>query len=370
MEKSLKTKTVFILGAGFSVEARAPTQDKLVSEIFRINYTNPHIFNKNRFEEFQKFLTKTMGIPDHLQETIPLEDIFTPLDSCIADNISFRDLSVHQLKQTRNLIFELIGMTLQHILENSPKDYIDEFAEYLVNESKKRGNHNYKKTDLVSVISTNWDILLDNSIYNTIKKSSDLGVVDYCCYVSSYDKNDETVKPGLEILGKGGYNVKLLKLHGSLNWLQCPRCHRIYVKFNEKIAMNHFSTIEKPSCIHCDKNFGKFKSHNLNSNLIMPTYLKDLSNPQYKIIWQNAGIELSEAKKIVFIGYSLPQADFEMRQLLSRMIDTKTEIEVVNWKNPDKPDIYQNLINGFKQFFGREIKDYEYGASQYIKSLK
>ena len=369
MTKIKKTKTVYILGAGFSVEAKAPTQEKLVSEIFRIHKTSPHVFNENKFEEFKKFLTKTLGIPSELQETIPLEDIFTPLDSCIADNISFRDLSVTQLKQKRNLIFELIGMTLQHVLELSEKKYIDDFADYLVNESKKRLNHNYIKTDLVSVISTNWDILLDNSIYNSIKKSKKLGVVDYCCYISSYDKNDKTVKPGLEILGKGGYNVKLLKLHGSLNWLQCPRCQRIYVKFNQKIAMNPFSTVKKPSCLHCDMNFGKYCSHLLNANLIMPTFLKDLSNPQYKIIWQNAGIELSEAKKIVFIGYSLPQADFEMRQLLSRMVDKDTEIEVVNWKNPDKPEIYDNLVSGFKQFFGREVQHYEKGTSNYVKEL-
>lgn len=370
MAKKIKTKTVYILGAGFSVEAKAPTQEKLVSEIFRIHNENPIIFSNQKFEEFKKFLSRTLEIPDELQSTIPLEDIFTPLDSCIANNMSFRDLSVSRLKEKRNLIFELIGKTLQHILESSPKDYIDDFGDYLVNESKKRANNNYREKDLVSVISTNWDILLDNSIYNSIKKINELGVVDYCCYISSYDKNDETVKPGLEILGKGGFNVKLLKLHGSLNWLQCPRCHRIYVKFNQKIAMNPFSSIKKPSCIHCDNNFGKLNSHNLNPNIIMPTFLKDLSNPQYKIIWQNAGIELSEAKKIVFIGYSLPQADFEMRQLLSRMVDKETEIEVVNWKNPDNPEPYNNLISSFKQFFGRDVLDFEGGTSKYIKKLK
>jgi len=260
----------------------------------------------------------------------------------------------------------LIGLTLQYLLENSNKEYIDRFANFLVQQARSRIDGNYRKQDPVSVISTNWDILLDNSIYNNIKQSRDLGVVDYCCYVSSYDKTDESVKPGLEILGQGGFNVKLLKLHGSLNWLQCPKCHRIYVKFNEKIAMNPYGNIEKPSCRHCDKNFGHFNAHHLNANLIMPTFLKDLSNPQYKIIWQNAGIELSEAKKIVFVGYSLPQADFEMRQLLSRMVDKKTEIEVVDFENPDYPENYQNLIKNFKQFFGREIKGYKMGTKDFV----
>lgn len=58
-----------------------------------------------------------------------------------------------------------------------------------------------------------------------------------------------------------------------------------------------------------------------------------------------------------------------MRQLLSRMVDKDTEIEVVNWKNPNKPEIYDNLVSGFKQFFGREIQDYEKGTSNYVKEL-
>jgi len=61
----------------------------------------------------------------------------------------------------------------------------------------------------------------------------------------------------------------------------------------------------------------------------MPTFLKNLTNTQYKLIWQNAAIELSEATKIVFIGYSLPAADFEMKQILSRMVRDTAEIEVV-----------------------------------------
>lgn len=364
-----KTKTVFILGAGFSVEANAPSQEKLVSKIFELHKCKPNIFKPNKINEFRRFLKRTLNIPESLQETIPLEDIFTPLDSCIANNISFKNLSVETLKKKRQLIFELIGLTLQELLKDSSKKYIDDFAEYLVNLSKKRKGNNYKKTDSVSVISTNWDIILDNSLYNIIQKKTTLGVVDYCCYVSSFDKNDNTVKPGLEILGKGGYIVKLLKLHGSLNWLQCPKCQRIYVKFNSKIAMNPFSNLTSPSCRHCDENFGKYKSHNLISNLIMPTFIKDLSNPQYKIIWQNAGIELSEAKKIIFIGYSLPPSDFEMRQLLSRMVDKKTEIEVVNLKDTTKPDIYDNLIKSYKQFFGRKIISHKLGTSKYIEEL-
>jgi hypothetical protein len=371
---NIKTKIVYILGAGFSKEANAPSQEELVKNIFETYNDSPRMIGIDKMEEFKDFLNFTLHIPESLQETIPLEDIFTPLDRCIADNTSFGNLSVDELRKKRELIFELIGKTLQYKLQDADNHYIEIFAKYLIEQSKKRAKGEYSRVDPVSVISTNWDIILDNSIHNNINGGLNniKGVVDYCCYISSYDKSDHTIKPALEILGKGGYNVKLLKLHGSLNWLQCPKCQRLYVKFNEKIAMNPYGNDTRPTCRHCNKNFDVVdneKSHRLFSNLIMPTFLKDLSNPQYKIIWQNAGIELSEAKKIVFIGYSLPQADFEMRQLLSRMVDKRTEIEVVDFRSPnDNGQAFDKLIKAYKQFFGRNVTSYEYGAANYIKN--
>jgi NAD-dependent SIR2 family protein deacetylase len=362
------TKTVFILGAGFSMSAGAPSQEKLVEKIFEIHNSNPHIFKADSVDRFEEFLTQTLNIPKALHSKIPFEDIFTPLDKCLLENLSFRNLAIDQVKEIRGLIYYLIGKTLQHILLTSNKDYIDKFASFLVTECSKRKDHNYSKVDNVSVITTNWDILLDRSIQDEIDSKYYLkAVVDYCCYISSYRKNDDRVKPGLEILGKGGFNVKLLKLHGSLNWLQCPRCQRVYVDLDDKIAINQYT--DPINCRHCDENFGTIPSHELTSNIIMPTFLKNLSNPQYKLIWQNAGVELSEANKIIFIGYSLPQADYEMRQLLSRMVRKDAEIHVVGFSADPKSDKdFQDLENRYKVFFGDRLKlpIANFGARKYI----
>ena len=100
----------------------------------------------------------------------------------------------------------------------------------------------------------------------------------------------------------------------------------------------------------------------------MPTYLKNLSNPQYKLIWQNAGIELAEAERIVFIGYSLPQADFEMRQLLARMVREDAKIEVVDFGSATDPRI-EDLVKRYSVFFGkRKTKMFLKSASDYIKN--
>jgi hypothetical protein len=100
----------------------------------------------------------------------------------------------------------------------------------------------------------------------------------------------------------------------------------------------------------------------------MPTFIKDLSNPQYKIIWQNAGIELSEADKLVFIGYSLPSADFEMRQLLSRMMRKNVEIVVVDYCRDQFRK--EQVEAHWRRFFGnRKLTFYFDGAKSYIEDL-
>ncbi len=59
------------------------------------------------------------------------------------------------------------------------------------------------------------------------------GVVDYCCYISSIEPGHRRIRTGLWTLGCRGYNVKLLKIHGSLNWLQCANCQQLFVGFEK-----------------------------------------------------------------------------------------------------------------------------------------
>lgn len=361
-------KTVYILGAGFSVEAGAPTQANLMSEAFRLYQNNPANFDVERFNIFKNFLKQQLNIPEASFGSVDLEDIFTPLDRCLSDNSQFRGISLDIIQEVREAVFYVVGRTIQLILNKTDqsKAYINEFANYLTKVSKIRENGMYREHDPVSVISTNWDILLDNSIHQSIINHDYKAVVDYCCYISSKDEAEPNIKPGLEKLGQGGFNVKLLKLHGSLNWLQCPRCMRLYARFSRKDAMHNI--LNPDSCRHCDENFPEEdNNHKLISNLIMPTFIKDLSNPQYKIIWQNAGIEISEADKVVFIGYSLPSADFEMRQLLSRMVRKSAKIEVVDYCNSDREP---ELKTHWKNFFGsREVNFYFDGAKSYLERL-
>ncbi|HBS86416.1 MAG: hypothetical protein A2W91_19575 [Bacteroidetes bacterium GWF2_38_335] len=368
-------KTIYILGAGFSKPANAPIQSEIIDEILKLrggHFEGKDNIIKGYLDEFEKFLSEDLYIDSKDFKGVALEDVFTPIDRCIIDGISFRSLDNKKLVELREKIYSLIIFAIKEKLSSSTtsKSYVDDFAKYLVDQIRQRMID--KNHDPVAVISTNWDILLDNSIKHAIDNDNHNGVVDYCCYISSlYD--DETIKPGLWALGKGKYNVKLLKLHGSMNWLHCPKCQRLFVAFYNKIA--EYGIYKNQKCKHCAINFKESKtvSSALRSNLIMPTFLKDLNNFQIKLIWQNASVELSEASKVVFIGYSLPQADYELRQLLSRMIPHEAVIEVVMREAKDETSKKSNAetLKRYKTFFGkRTVKPIAVGVEKYVKSLR
>lgn len=374
-------KTVFILGAGFSTSCGAPPQGALLKEIFNLEKKSFKSTNDRKkviqlLDSFKSFASKNLFLSIKEIENMALEDIFTPIDRCILEDISFRDISPDKLIKIREELFNLLILALRENITNPDAEYIKHFAKILVDKCKVRTKK--IKEDPISVITTNWDIILDNAIQKELDllKESDNkepfeGVVDYCCYVSSLN-DDDRIKPGLFALGKGKFNVKLLKLHGSMNWMQCPRCQRLYVDFFQKFQGGFI--FSSKYCGHCTANYQqrKHESIRLRNNLIMPTFLKDLNNFQIKLIWQNAGIELSEASKVVFIGYSLPYADFELRQLLSRMIPKNTKIEVI-LRNEDKPKKgfeHYSAVHRYKTFFGKNVKFNYKGASEYIMTLK
>lgn len=380
----MSEKVVYILGAGFSMNAGAPSQQQLIREIYRLKEYKGGSSTKVNFwiDKFDMFLRETLLIDKIHIENFTLEDIFTPIDRSIAEGISFRQHSVKDLVELRDSFSRLIILAVRQAIDDSSRSQssVKSFAKHIIHLSKNRLEN--EQADRVAVITTNWDIMLDNLTHNLISEEKNpkglkfSGVVDYCCYISSLDKDDHSIKPGLYAIGKGRYNVKILKLHGSLNWMQCPRCQRLYVKYYKRFNGGYI--FDKKKCRHCESNFGTNEDDSalLATNLIMPTFLKNLNNIQNKLIWQNAGIELSEASTVVFLGYSLPHADFEFKQLLSRMIRKNARIEAVLMHNddpsnyaPDDSGRFQTAGHRYEIFFsGRKINISYDGVDQYINS--
>lgn len=351
-----------------------PPQSDILQEIWKLPDDGDTGAHK---ESFKKFLRENLNVDE---TRVVLEDIYTPIDRCLADGLSFKNISKADLLSVRNKIDYLISLAIQNRFRTGPvtdRDYVPTLAKYLVERAADRATKaigaknksEAKEYDPFSIISLNWDILLDNALNRALfdrdgpitDDYAAFGVVDYCCYISSLRDDDRRIRTGLWTLGCRGYNIKLLKLHGSMNWLQCPHCQQLFIGFDEKHSVVNYTSPEP--CRHCAKQGNKSP---LRGSLVMPTFLKDLSNFQVKLIWQNAGIEIMEAKRLVFVGYSLPQADFEFRQLISRMVHKDAKIEAYLWNGaatfPDEKKRYED-------FFSRhDVSVHGGGAIEFVQN--
>ena len=379
-------KIVYVLGAGFSIPAGAPTQAQILRDIFNLDVASERIGKAKA--RLQKFLEDDLRIKQEDISKVALEDVYTPIDRCVADGTALKSRSAAELAQIREdlgyLISKAISSRIMRRQESEPSvsPYIRDFAQYIVAKAAKRGElatntptaDHVREYDPLSIISLNWDILLDNQLHWSLEERhpgmfgdyDPFGVVDYCCYVSSLDAGDPRIRSGLWSLGCRGYNVKLLKLHGSMNWLQCPNCQRLFLQFGVKEEI--LERVGNARCRHCQKSG---YDNLLAGSLIMPTFLKDLTNFQIKLVWQNAGVELMEARRLVFIGYSLPHADFEFRQLLSRMVHRDATIEVVLFEGASDDDKrrYRDEQERYRQFFGsRVLRFHSNGVIDFVKA--
>lgn len=449
--KQMAKKTVYILGAGASASANIPTQSGLLPLVFSINYSSfsemsvendflsLDINNKQqRIQEFYpkfdlfrqqlgKFIVTNFSTTDKLSQynvalqyakeiveidtvalqrkesflfkaydiaktvNVSLEDLFTVFDSVNSGREHFRLYSPKEMAKIHNQLKLCIIYSLSFAI--ATRCNIAEykyFSEYLIKQRKATS----QKEDSLAVITMNWDDVLESTLYklcveynNKLTNNQIRIHPDLCFY--NYDlANDKKHLPSTHIKAKGHKNIKVLKMHGSLAWLECPKCGRIYTDFANEIASEEFSDLE---CSYC-KELDSIPGGNpiLRSLIITPTFLKSLDNLNVKNIWHNAFIDVSEADNIVFIGYSFPDADFEMRCLLKKSTKNNVSVHVV-LSEADNPKKYISdfISNGFderaafelvsrmclpeeryKSFFGEDRVAFHYnGFGNYIDEI-
>ena len=141
-------------------------------------------------------------------------------------------------------------------------------------------------------VSMNYDILLDRVLNVSGKFYPDYDLEDF---VKSQRRTDERTRRTA---------VKLLKLHGSLNWRMCERCHLLRDTGNVVVW-------PQSQCNDCGGKTAR-------PMLIRPTLLKDFRHRVWRDVWRKAGHVLANASDWVFIGYSLPLADVWMLRLLAQ----------------------------------------------------
>jgi len=295
----MEEKTLYILGAGCSVENGIPLVKNFFNEMIASDITN-FKWNFNRIYTFHE-----NNFPDsNIEEFLSYLDLYIGLG---------KNLEGFNIKKIREELVILIGKFIELKLEGNWKS--KHYQAFLENKLKRND----------AVISFNWDIMLDNIKF----LDNDGGAINYGTDFYSIGLESKNIHK----TKKSGF--ELLKLHGSLNWLYCPKCNKRFVSIGRKIFSKVYE--EEIKCPNCKKCI-------LKPVIIPPTFSKNIGGPTTETsiipIWNEAFEQIIKAKKIVIIGYSFPEDDIHFKYFIRSALSYKNSygniesfpIEIVNYK--------------------------------------
>lgn len=260
-------------------------------DFFNINFNNIDNVEFPTFEE-------SLGI---LELAIEKEETYGPNNP------------LNKLRKLRNYLVLSMGIAIENCNLNGNNSH-----NRLIKKLFRRGHF---VQDEYGFINFNYDILLDKALIKILDKGI---YVDYGINFT----NEKIAKGSFEKWESpiDKKNVNYLKPHGSFNWMCCPTCNSIYITGGGDRKSGFFKTGYLHKIEHCLK-----EESELYCVIEPPSYFKKYRNIYLQLIWNKAYDLLSEADKIIFIGYSFPEADIWFKYLLKRSCYRKQKnIIVIN----------------------------------------
>lgn len=314
-------KNVIFMGAGASKADGAPVQNEIFNKFFEMCECEKDLWSPKEGESFEvgtieggfawnaychyrneedlvkSFLEIYFG--DITSKVYPtFEEVLALIDISMQRKELFLVDKRFDLNKFRNIIIETIKKTIEYYQTKSEHNYCDKLVEKLLH---------LNKLNETIFVTTNYDLLLEKAIYHA-GQEIDFGF--------EFTNNEKA--------------VKLYKIHGSLNWFQCPICNKIY--------------FEQCNCNKC-----KIRTSPI---IIPPSFFKSYQNKYLSKIWELTEDAFSQADKIIFCGYSFPDADIYIKYLLKRgefLGEKHTYYIVNNYDGKSKDDINKE-IERYKRF--------------------
>jgi hypothetical protein len=347
---------VYIVGAGFSLHAGLPLQTE---------FTKALLASPQKAAHDIKPLTAYLGnfvhdVFDHNKTAMAkfwpeLEDVFTNID--LAANTGHhlgRHHAPSELRMTRRVLLSRMMSMLNERFTA---------AEATGGPLWAKLDKFFTKLDVSrsAFISMNWDTVIERRL-SALRGVNDF---DYKC---------DAIRASFPVKGKrivelrpllGSQTIPVVKMHGSVNWLYCDNCRQLYW-FPAAGALNVAKqlitqTEAKKLGLVPARDFAKWNCREcvdvpLTTRIATFSYLKALDFPMFERSWLSAEELLRHAKRWIFIGYSLPAADYEFKHLLKRVQlsrEAPPEFVVVTGGKKNNTD---NTYRNYQGFFGRDIR--------------
>lgn len=319
-----KRDVLFVFGAGASIADGGPLQRDLLPEILNEDYGESELANL-----VKRFIQENFDTEN--ENAISLESVFGYLDYFISKKESLKGgYSPIQLIAIKESLIRLIHHRIS-VSENR-KGIYKKFLECLDTHNKN-----------VSIITMNYDTLLDES-FDFLYPSKAL--IDYCINFMNYEEYDKInsfnwwVNPREPVKiwdSKIPTPIKVIKIHGSLNWKYCNCCNQVLLTpwdTNIDIKAQGFKRRIGASCENPEEIVFDLKCPNdetpFDTFIVPPSHIKDLNHPAISKLFDEAAIEIRKAKKITFVGYSFPEADVHIKALFKKNMLDGTGVEVVD----------------------------------------
>lgn len=297
---------------------------------FNLNKVLDEVADKFIIDDIQ-FFYELLAIKEKLRGfllekniQVSLEDVFTAFDKSMVMRENTSKFTYVQMDDLQHAVLRLFIYYFSKRINRHEYTHIDYkvVVKYLKRHQKD-----------ISIITTNWDVLLERYLENAAVKYN-------YPFNSPYviNSNGEFYK----YIVQQDMGIPYIKVHGSINWFRCLKCGTLQVSEIQQCGAFLFDDTQPERCLKCGQ-VGYGSSILIRPEIITPTMLKSINGQLYKNLWQNAAYELQKASKIIFCGYSLPVADFEFRHLLKQNINSDVEIDVVLHTN-DNPEMYSENL--------------------------
>jgi hypothetical protein len=322
---------VIVLGAGASFADGAPLQSNLLPLI--VNDRDGRIRNTERGRQLQAFLAENFSW-DEAEHVFPsLEGVFGFLDYFIqrSESLSGR-YSLSDLVSIRRTLIYAIHFLLSRSAQPSSKAYPEFWRQIAL------------KNRNVSVVSLNYDTLLEDAFDGIYQR---FGMIDYCIHLMNYDDPEGmeafnwwiNPREPLSIFSSEDdpVPIKILKPHGSLNWKYCGSCNQVLLTpwdtsldlerggFVKQVFLEGIGFQPDPEDYICPLDGTAFEPL-----ILPPSHVKQLTHPVINQIFSEILRELHAAKRVIFIGYSFPEADVHFRAIIKKAWRREKELFVID----------------------------------------
>ncbi len=281
--------TVYIIGAGASAGYGAPTFSNFFDKAKQIMEGDSADVDKDRF----RTVIDTHRKPRFSSYNIEQFYNFLETEAILEDPTRGNWAS-----ELKDATLYLISATIKHSLEDeTPKD-ISNFIKNLEHKTN------------VTIINLNWDLLFDSYFFGHYMKIN----YGYASHDLD-DANDNKHKPVS--------SLKMLKLHGSLNWLVCSECNK-KIFFVRRYIIDG-KEYDNCCCMDCG-------DQPLERLILPPVSAKLGEDSKYELIkeiWRLARVNLIEAERIYIIGYSFPPTDSQFENFFKSSLSMNKNLEEV-----------------------------------------